>query len=325
MQPFGFKSVYHCITSNKPKRHESFSIAFLVLFLSFNNFSIAQSDSDIYTNASFSHPSPELEISTRGGSVRVMGDDVTSTEVRVFVRQGRSYLSKSDISKEDLGLEMYIEGDKIIITSSYAGRSRGWFSSTPSVSYHIVTPKSAKVNGTTSGGSMRAENIHGDLNYKTCGGSIRVNNASGEVSLSTSGGSIRIETVKGNLSANTSGGSIRVTDATGNINVRTSGGSLRMDNIDGTLRGKTSGGSIRANVTRITGALDLETSGGSISLTLPYDNEGYNFDLRGNRVNVDLKQFTGTAERNSVSGKMYDGKNSVRARTSGGTVTVNFS
>ncbi|MEX2456475.1 MAG: DUF4097 family beta strand repeat-containing protein [Balneolaceae bacterium] len=72
------------------------------------------------------------------------------------------------------------------------------------------------------------------------------------------------------------------------------------------------------------GDLDLRTSSGSIRISVP-DEAGYDLNLRGNRVNVKLQNFTGDSERGRILGKMNGGGHSIQARTSGGSVNVDFS
>lgn len=306
----------------------SFTLFFLS-FLLLTQSSTAQTSADRYSTHSFTASSPELSISTTGGAVRVSGSEGTTTTIEVFVRSGRQYLKSSDISAKELGLEIVQNGNEISIKARPESRNSWSFfgasTNQPSVSFHITTPTTAKVTARTSGGSMSASNLSGELQLRTSGGSITVNDISSSAELRTSGGSLSVRSIQGSLSAQTSGGSISVTNAMGNVAVRTSGGSISIKDVQGSVTANTSGGSISASNVLVSGLLDVRTSGGSVSLKLlNKSSEGFDLDLRGNRVNIDLVNFSGRSERGRVEGRMNGGGIPLSARTSGGGVSVTF-
>ena len=69
--------------------------------------------------------------------------------------------------------------------------------------------------------------------------------------------------------------------------------------------------------------LHLNTSGGSIRASIPSD-LGMNLDLKGSHVNIQLKNFDGSAKKNQVIGTMNGGGIPVYMHTSGGGVSVEF-
>ncbi len=139
----------------------------------------------------------------------------------------------------------------------------------------------------------------------------------------TSGGSISLMDIEGSANARTSGGRIKVESITGDIDVRTSGGSISLEGINGSVDASTSGGSINAEVTSPNKFIDLRTSGGSITVTVP-KGRGYNLDLDGNRVRADLENFKGEIEKDEVKGSLNGGGVRIKARTSGGSVRLNY-
>lgn len=157
--------------------------------------------------------------------------------------------------------------------------------------------------------------------YKTESFSVQ---ASPSVKINTSGGHIEILNSNGNAEARTSGGHIDAENTQGDLNLRTSGGHISLKDVQGAVSGRTSGGSITANLLEVTGRLDLRTSGGSIKVKVPSET-GYDLNLKGNRVNVRLQNFTGDSERGRIIGEMNGGGHSIQARTSGGSVNVEFS
>ncbi|HWC65940.1 MAG TPA: DUF4097 family beta strand repeat-containing protein, partial [Thermoanaerobaculia bacterium] len=103
------------------------------------------------------------------------------------------------------------------------------------------------------------------VDLHTAGGSIRVSDLKRAAKLRTSGGSLTAEHVSGDLDGDTSGGSVHVRDIAGNARVRTSGGSIDAARIRGPLDADTSGGSVR--IDDVSGDLKAHSSGGPIRVT----------------------------------------------------------
>jgi DUF4097 and DUF4098 domain-containing protein YvlB len=179
------------------------------------------------------------------------------------------------------------------------------------------------------------------LNIKTAGGGIEINSMGSEADLETSGGPITVSGLTGRLGAHTSGGGIRVQETKGDSELRTSGGGIEVDSVDGSLVARTSGGSI--HIQRVTGRVDahtsgggitavlskknahggvLETSGGSISVAIdPAANLEIDASTSGGSVQTDLPiRVVGTISRHGLRGTMGSGGETLRLRTSGGSI-----
>jgi DUF4097 and DUF4098 domain-containing protein YvlB len=139
--------------------------------------------------------------------------------------------------------------------------------------------------------------------------------------LGTSGGSIHAQGIRGDVDVSTSGGSIRLSDVDGEMSLRTSGGSIRIEDSKGSVDGSTSGGSISANFAMVTGPIELSTSGGSVSVTIP-EGVGFNLDARGSRVVADDLSLNGRYDRDRISGTVNGGGIPIRLRTSAGTIRI---
>ncbi len=299
-------------------------MALLILLFAFFSMAEAQSPDRAYRIDTFStSSSPSVQVATSGGSVDVIGHPENEVKVEMFVRQGRRYLSPSDTDLSDFDITIEKDGDSVIAEArrKRSGIFRG--SRNMSVSFRVYTPQNAQVTGSTSGGSVSAENLLNGLDLSTSGGSVTAKKVEGEISLRTSGGSITIEEASGNISARTSGGSVRARDLYGVADLRTSGGSIRLDNISARLSARTSGGSIRGSFTTFLDDIDLQTSGGSIRIDLP-ETEHFDLNLRGQRVDVSLQNFSGELERNRVNGKVGNGGPLLSATTSGGSVRLSY-
>lgn len=306
---------------------KKFILCLFATMLAFIGSLSGQGNSDAYRTEVFSTgSSPVVEINTSGGSIRVNGQNEGEVIVEMIVRRGNRTLSPSDIDLDDFEIEIRQNEDKVIASArkKTSGIS-GWFGSNSnlSISFIVHTPENSMVDGRTSGGSVSAANLTAPLSLRTSGGSVTAESIRADTDLRTSGGSITIRDVHGSISARTSGGSITAESMTGPADLRTSGGSVRIENSKGAISARSSGGSIRAQLAEFTDDLELRTSGGSISIDMP-SADNFELDLSGNRVNVDLRNFTGRSERDRVSGTIGNGGPKITARTSAGNVTLNY-
>ena len=278
--------------------------------------------SDVFTTSD----NPNIEIATSGGSILAEGHSNDEVRVYMIVRRGSRTLSPSDFDLDDFEINISQSGNTV---TAHAKRKNqgigGWFSSNNNVSISFVVhaPAGSYVDGRTSGGSVTARNFSNNVNLRTSGGSVTAEAIRGNVDLRTSGGSINLSAVDGTINGRTSGGSIRAEGLNGPADLRTSGGSIRLDGVRGAISARTSGGSIRADLTEFNDDLDLRTSGGSITVNMP-NVDNFEMDLSGNRVNVELRNFTGSSERDRVEGRVGNGGPMLAARTSGGSVNVNY-
>ncbi|MGF1671253.1 MAG: DUF4097 domain-containing protein [Balneolaceae bacterium] len=286
----------------------------------------AQKVDDAYLLKSFDVSTPELDISTSGGFINVIGHNENRVRVEMYVRKGNKYLDQSDTELDDYEIDISLSGNKVTASAKRKSGSgmRFWNNNNNlSLSFVVYTPVESVVNGRTSGGSMSAENLAGTINFATSGGSITLEKITGNMDIKTSGGSLNFKEIRGDLSGKTSGGSITVNSAEGDLNLSTSGGSIALEQIAGSVSARTSGGSIKA-LTDDTGcSMDLRTSGGNVTISIP-EGTGYELDLKGNRVTSTLKEFSGEVERNKLVGTIYGGGPLLAARTSGGTIRINY-
>ena len=289
------------------------------------NIAFAQSEQDAYRVETFSAvDTPELDISTLGGFISVFGHDQDEVKVVMYVRRGGNYLLPSDHDLSDYEINISQTGNRITASANIERGITGFFRGNPiSISFEVYAPAGSTVQGNTSGGNIRIDNIHNNVNMRTSGGSITAKDMTGNISLRTSGGNITLEKLNGMIAARTSGGSLNIDNVFGTAELTTSGGPIRISNSGGKLSARTSGGSIRAEFAEFTDNVELRTSGGNINITLPQINN-FDLDLSGFRVNTELHNFTGKSERNSITGRVGNGGPLLNARTSGGSVTLEY-
>ncbi|WP_247233121.1 DUF4097 family beta strand repeat-containing protein [Telluribacter sp. SYSU D00476] len=320
-------------------------------------------DETPYSTKTFSGSLSALRVETSGGSISVEGNNSSGVKVEMYVRpnnwNGRDNLSSKEIEErlQDYDIDIRTEGSTVIATAKRRNRDNDWKRSL-SIGFKVYTPRNMQTNLRTSGGSIRIASLTGEQNFTTSGGSIKVRDLDGVVRGRTSGGSIEVDKCSKDVELVTSGGSIKANDLNGKIMLRTSGGSIALNNLDGDIEAKTSGGSIKGE--GIKGALNTGTSGGSIRLAgvaaslrastsagaievdfdklgdyvtlatsagsvrvhMPLD-KGLDLDLRGNKVNVPLKNFSGHAGNDRVEGRLNGGGIPVKLSASSGSVYIN--
>ena len=175
----------------------------------------------------------------------------------------------------------------------------------------------------TSGGSITANDLVGDLDADTSGGSIDLKDIKGRVRAETSGGGIEAVSIDGPVHAGSSGGSIQLQKVTGDIDAETSGGGIRIVDAGGRIHADTSGGSIEASFTKgNSNGGSLETSGGGIEVAVD-SAANLAIDASGNSVKTELPiQVRGEISRGNLQGTLGKGGNTLRLRTSGGSVRI---
>ena len=304
------------------------------------------------------------KIDASGGSISVTGVNNGEARLEVFVTPNNNdeTLSKDEIQKrldEYYTLNISVSNHELIASVKQKNLVNINWRKSVSISFKAYLPADvttdletsggsidiSNLNGThtfrTSGGSIAVDNVKGKMKGRGSGGSIRIENSSSDIELVTSGGSIHAKECKGNIRLRTSGGSLELNDLNGTIEAETSGGSIHADNIQGDLVTSTSGGSIEltdlacnvdaetsgggidAAIKETTKSVKLRNSGGNITLQLPAD-KGFDLNLNADKINVQLKNFSGSADEKSIEGKLNGGGALVDVRASSGKINVSF-
>ncbi len=279
-------------------------------------------------------PGGEFHLESDLGRVTVTG--TSSSGVRLVVTSRRD-----DIN--DLLTFRYEEGTR---SASVIARKRhhldilfgSWGSS---VRFEVEVPAETAVTIHTSGGGISLAGLRSPAKVETSGGGIEVRELTGDLLAETSGGSIHLRNIKGKSNVETSGGGIEAVDLEGPLKAETSGGSVNLDRVSGDIRAHSSGGGIR--IRDAGGRVDADTSGGSIEAAFSRGNArggslessgggisvaidpgvGLSIDAHGNSVSSDLPlTVQGELSRGTLRGTLGHGGESLRLRTSGGSVKI---
>jgi DUF4097 and DUF4098 domain-containing protein YvlB len=181
-----------------------------------------------------------------------------------------------------------------------------------------------EVKADTSGGKMKFAQIRGPLDARTSGGSIALEGCDGAIKIATSGGAIDAKNGGGSLDARTSGGSIIVRGFNGDTEVKTSGGKLTLENINGTITGKTSAGSIDAALLDpVPGDVMLQTSAGSIDVSLS-SKAAVTIDAKSSLGNIrtEIPMLATKSGDDRLEGTLNGGGKSLNLKASVGSITI---
>ena len=179
-----------------------------------------------------------------------------------------------------------------------------------------------KIDGHTSGGGINVSDCKDDIDLETSGGGIEALRCSGQIRLNTSGGSIDLTDLNGNIRATTSGGNVDAEKISGELVTHTSGGNINLSAMTGTLEASTSGGNIDIQINEMGKFVKLSNSGGNIYLELP-KGKGLNLDVHGDRIKTEgLSNFSGSMEKQSISGTVNGGGAPVDIHAGSGGVTL---
>lgn len=344
------------------KRSSFFLTTLCAVPLAFNSFA-QDKDETPYDTQNFSGSLSNVRVETSGGSISVEGSQSSGVKVEMYVRPNNwpsNKLSKDELAErlKEYDIKLGVEGNTVVATAKRK-RNEGWdWKRSVSISFKVYTPKNFATDLHTSGGSIRLNNLVGSQNFATSGGSLHLAGVEGLIKGRTSGGSIHLERCRKDIDLSTSGGSIHAKDSDGNLVLRTSGGSVHLDGLSGRINARTSGGSVKGDgikgelvagtsggsvrLSGIAGSVEASTSGGgmdveitklgeyvrlsggpgSVNVKMPLD-QGIDLDLSGNRVEIPLSKFDGTAEKDRVRGRMNGGGVPVRISAGSGSVRVN--
>lgn len=287
-----------------------------------------------------------LNARSSGGGIEVKGGEQNEVTVQVFIRKNGKILSPSDPSVRDIleDFELDIEKNGSDVTATVERKMKfGFFGKNVGISLTILTPHEMSCNVSSSGGGLRISNVKGTHDFSSSGGGVKLENVAGTTKASSSGGGVHATNQDGDVRLSSSGGGVTLEEAHGRVNAHSSGGGVHLENIHGDVeagssgggvsvtgevgyvKAKSSGGSVRVNVGKLSKELYLESSGGGVDAVIRNgSNLGLDLDLSSEKVNIDLRNFSGKSEKDRVIGAMNGGGIPVHMHASGGSVNVRF-
>jgi hypothetical protein len=319
-------------------------IAMLVTLLSCKGFTQENRTPTIVKSFNLDQPGT-LNARSSGGGVQVRTHDQNQVEVQVFIRKNGRLLSPSDPDIDDV-LEVYdldISKDGSVITANVERKLRRNPWQNTGISLTIIVPREMSCNVSSSGGGLKISGVKGTHDFSSSGGGVHLeditgtttasssgggvtaNNQNGDVHLSSSGGGVTLDDAQGSVYAHSSGGGVHLNNIHGDVNAGSSGGGVSVSGEAEYVKATSSGGPVRIKIANLSKELYLQSSGGGIDATIKNgDNLGLDLDLSSDRVNIELRNFSGKIEKNRVKGTLNGGGIPVYMHSSGGNVNVRF-
>ncbi|HKK42926.1 MAG TPA: hypothetical protein VJ963_10995, partial [Bacteroidales bacterium] len=147
----------------------------------------------------------------------------------------------------------------------------------------------------------------------------------GDIHMTSSGGGVTLDEAYGNVYARSSGGGVHLNNIHGDVDAGSSGGGVGVTGEAAEVRATSSGGPVRVNISGLSREIYLQSSGGGIDATLKNgDKPGMDLDLSADKVNIELRNFSGKIEKDRVKGTLNGGGIPVYMHSSGGNVNVRF-
>lgn len=255
----------------------------------------------------------KLTVNTDFGAIDVQ----RAAQDTVSVRVQRTAELKADRRAGEIlknfNVQMTHEAADVKIEAKFKGGRRQWRKAKErlDIRFDIVVPQ------------------HYSLDLKTTGDSISAADITGDVNARTAGGELRFENITGYINGRTAGGNIILQHCGGGANVKTAGGSIEIEN-DGPVLARTKGGSIQCQLREASAdqnmLLDLETMGGNINLSVSPDIAAtIEAKVLGGTVTTELPvaaELRGPVRPNQLEGTLNGGGPLLKLRSFGGNVTL---
>jgi hypothetical protein len=286
-----------------------------------------------------------LNSKSSGGGILVKTHTENKVEVHVFIRKNGRILAPSDPSVADVleDFDLEVEKNGNIINANAKRKTNFNLFNNVGIYFTIIVPSKMSCNVSSSGGGLKISGVEGTHNFTSSGGSVYVRNTKGTTKAKSSGGKVKAMNLSGDIHLRSSGGSVSLERANGNVYAHSSGGGVHLSNIHGSVdagssgggvsvsgecnyvKATSSGGSVRVNISNLSKELYLKPSGGGVDAIIQNGEKlGMDLDLSSGRVKMELRNFSGSSEKNRVQGSMNGGGIPVYMRASGGSVKVRY-
>jgi DUF4097 and DUF4098 domain-containing protein YvlB len=263
----------------------------------------------------------DLRLTTFDGSIQIRSWDKPDIVVEIEKRgSSRESVDALEVMAEQKGDTIDVEVKRPRSeTFSGIGLHR-----TATARLLVTVPRTTNIRARSGDGSIVVEGVRGRLDVHTGDGSIRCNDIGGELTMATGDGSITVEGAEGRLDANTGDGGVRAGGRFGTVRIHTGDGAVvYRAQPDSTMTDPweitTGDGSVTVYLPRDFGAeLDAYTGDGGIRNDL--DDASLERDDRDARGNRDRERA-----RRSLRGRIGAGGPQLRIRTGDGAIRLRVS
>ena len=253
----------------------------------------------------------KLTLNTHFGAIDVQ----SAAQDTVSVRVQRTAQLKADRRAGEIlrnfDIQMTHEGADVKIEARFKGKRWRKARERLDVQFDVVVPS------------------HYSLDLKTTGESISAVDITGDVNAQTNGGALDFQNIVGAVNGKAFGGNITLRGCSGEANVKTAGGSIVVENNRSTFA-RATGGSIRCQLqkaaTSPNSLLDLETVGGDINVSIPPDIAAtVEAKVLGGTVTTELPvstEMAGPVRPNQLQGTLNGGGPLLKLRSVGGSISL---
>jgi len=251
-----------------------------------------------------------LKLSTFDGAIQLRSWDRNEVLVEIERR------GPDKATAEALPVDVTQDGNVVSVDARSSGGGHrisvfgGW--SSPAVSLRVTAPRRLTLEARTGDGSIDASDLQGSLELRSGDGAIRISHAEGQIRAHTGDGTIRADEVTGDVDVDSGDGSVSITGRLSGVTVRTGDGRVDIDASDG---------SATKTDWRIT------TGDGSITLRVP-ENFAAAVEASTGDGRIHIEGISGRSQdrddsdRREVRGQLGSGGQTLRLRTSDGSITV---
>ena len=254
---------------------------------------------------------PTVVLSNVDGRTQIVVGSERKIQVRAVKEVNRA---GSNEEAKRAGAEVQVRinqvGNRIEIEAIYP---RQWFSFglKPQVLVHfeVIVPPAADLEARTVDGPLDVDGVDGHLQITSTDGTITARSCGGRIEARTTDGELTLDGVRGEVRAHSTDGKVTIAGLLNLLEVSTTDGGIEIDAEDGS---------------RMNAEWSIRSSDGDVRLRLP---EGFAADLDittgdGQITNDYPVTMQGRLSRHRLMGKMFNGGELLRIRTSDGDVTI---
>jgi Putative adhesin len=265
----------------------------------------------------------QVRVDTNDGAVQVYTSDSKQVDFRV--------LYDGYEMNKTLHVDSRQDGDSVQINARVSGHWGFSFGNNHRrIQIEIHMPKDADLQVDTGDGSVTTQPLTGKVKIHTADGSVRAQQVSGDVDIDTGDGSVTVEGAKGDIRLHTGDGHIEARNLDGKVDALSGDGHITLEGrLDG-LTVKTGDGSIDARLqagSKVNSSWSVRTGDGSVDIVLPADLQA-NIDASTNDGHISLGipvTVEGTFSNSQIHGKMNGGGQAVVIHTGDGSIRLSKS
>ena len=192
----------------------------------------------------------KLEIDCGAGFLKVYGKEGLK-EIRVeaeIVLDGKSEKSAEEFLKKYLDLSLEKRGSRAVLTSGFESYRSMFSFGNKVINLTVSMPKDMNLDVDDGSGSIRIEDIAGDVKVGDGSGSMEIMNIKGNLDVDDGSGEIEVEGIYGDVSIDDGSGSMIIRNIEGSVTVRDGSGSITIDGVEKDVYIPSEGsGSVRVN------------------------------------------------------------------------------